>query len=82
VTRNYRALLKAAPQYPSVDVLPSEGGWYAVIQVPAMQSEESLVVQLLERTASSCTRATSSTSRGRHFSYSASSRVRRFLTAP
>ena len=48
VTRNYRALLKAAPPYPSVDVLPAEGGWYAVIQVPAMQSEESLVLHLLE----------------------------------
>ena len=48
VTRNYRALLRAAPQFPSVDVLPAEGGWYAVIQVPAMQSEESLVLQLLE----------------------------------
>jgi aspartate/methionine/tyrosine aminotransferase len=48
VTRNYRALLEAAPQYPSVNVLPAEGGWYAVIQVPAMQSEESLVLQLLE----------------------------------
>jgi len=48
VTRNYRALLRSAPEYPSVDVLPSEGGWYAVIQVPAMQSEESLVLQLLE----------------------------------
>ena len=33
---------------PPVDVLPSEGGWYAVLQVPAMQSEESLVLQLLE----------------------------------
>jgi alanine-synthesizing transaminase len=48
VTRNYRALLETAPQYPSVDVLPAEGGWYAVIQVPAMQSEESLALQLLE----------------------------------
>jgi hypothetical protein len=48
VTRNYRALVTAAPRYPSVDVLPAEGGWYAVIQVPAMQSEESLVLQLLE----------------------------------
>jgi hypothetical protein len=48
VTRNYRALLAAAPHYPSVDVLPAEGGWYAVMQVPAMQSEESLVLQLLE----------------------------------
>jgi hypothetical protein len=48
VTRNYRSLLKAAPQFPSVNVLPAEGGWCAVIQVPAMQSEESLVLQLLE----------------------------------
>jgi hypothetical protein len=49
VTRNYRALLAAAPRYPSVGVLPSEGGWYAVIRVPAMQSEESLVLQILEQ---------------------------------
>ncbi|MFO7695062.1 MAG: pyridoxal phosphate-dependent aminotransferase [Vicinamibacterales bacterium] len=48
VTRNYRALLQAAPRCPAVDVLPAEGGWCAVIQVPAMQSEESLVLQLLE----------------------------------
>jgi aspartate/methionine/tyrosine aminotransferase len=49
ITRNYRALLAAAPRFPSIRVLPSEGGWYAVIQVPAMQSEESLVIRLLER---------------------------------
>ncbi len=48
VTRNYRALLQAVARCPSVDALPAEGGWYAVIQVPAMQSEESLVLQLLE----------------------------------
>ncbi|MCX6550042.1 MAG: pyridoxal phosphate-dependent aminotransferase [Acidobacteria bacterium] len=49
VTRNYRALIAAAPRFPSVGVLQSEGGWYAVIQVPAMQTEESLVLQLLEQ---------------------------------
>jgi len=48
ITRNYRALLGAAPRFPSIRVLPSEGGWYAVLQVPAMQSEESLVLRLLE----------------------------------
>ena len=48
-TRNYRAILKAAQAYPSVRVLPSEGGWYAVMQVPAMQSEESLVLRLAEQ---------------------------------
>jgi hypothetical protein len=49
VTRNYRALLGAASQCPSVDALPAEGGWCAVLKVPAMQSEESLVLQLLEQ---------------------------------
>lgn len=49
VTRNYRALLEATRRCPLVDVLPAEGGWYAVLQVPAMQSEESLVLRLLER---------------------------------
>ena len=48
VTRNYRALLQQAPRCPAVSVLPAEGGWSAVLQVPAMQSEESLVLQLLE----------------------------------
>jgi alanine-synthesizing transaminase len=47
-TRNYRAFREMAIRYPSVTVLPSEGGWYAVMQVAAMQSEESLVLQLLE----------------------------------
>ena len=49
VTRNYRALQKAAERFTSVRVLPSEGGWYAVMQVPAMQSEESLVLRILEQ---------------------------------
>ena len=48
VTRNYRALQKTAERFSSVRVLPSEGGWYAVMQVPAMQSEESLVLRILE----------------------------------
>lgn len=48
VTRNYRALVQTAPRCPAVSVLPAEGGWSAVLQVPAMQSEESLVLQLLE----------------------------------
>jgi len=49
VTRNYRALLVAAADCRSIRVLPSEGGWYAVMQVPAIQSEESLVVRLVEQ---------------------------------
>lgn len=47
-TRNYRALQAMATKFPSVTVLAAEGGWYGVVQVPAMQSEESLVLQLLE----------------------------------
>lgn len=34
---------------PSCRVLHADAGWYAVIQVPAIQSEESLVLDLLER---------------------------------
>jgi aspartate/methionine/tyrosine aminotransferase len=49
VTANYRRLVQLVEGSPPVDLLPSEGGWYAVLQVPAMQSEESLVLQLLER---------------------------------
>jgi aspartate/methionine/tyrosine aminotransferase len=49
VTRNYRALRELAAKHPSVTVLPSEGGWYAVLQVAAMQTEESIVLQLLEQ---------------------------------
>jgi hypothetical protein len=48
VTRNYRALRDMVAAYPSVTMLPSEGGWYAVMQVAAMQTEESIVLQLLE----------------------------------
>ena len=48
-SRNYRTLRDAAAAFPSVTVLPSEGGWYGVVQVAAMQSEESLVLQLLEQ---------------------------------
>ena len=48
-TRNYQALRDLAAKFPSVTLLPSEGGWYAVMQVAAMQSEESLVLQLLEQ---------------------------------
>ena len=48
VTRNYRALKERALGFPSVTVLPTEGGWYAVMQVAAMMSEESIVLNLLE----------------------------------
>jgi len=43
------ALLRArCGACPAVGVLPVEGGWTAVLQVPAVQSEESLVLDLLQ----------------------------------
>ncbi len=48
IARNYQALRALASRHPSCAVLPAEGGWYAVIQVPATDSEEDLVVSLLE----------------------------------
>jgi alanine-synthesizing transaminase len=48
-TRNYQALRDLAARFPSVTLFPSEGGWSAVMQVAAMQSEESLVLRLLEQ---------------------------------
>ena len=47
VRRNYETLREAA--YPACSVLPAEAGWYAVVQVPAVTPEETLVVELLER---------------------------------
>jgi alanine-synthesizing transaminase len=50
IRANYRRLRDAAGAHPSCSVLTSEAGWYAVVQVPAMKSEETLVLDLLERT--------------------------------
>ena len=47
VTRNLQSLRAIAAKYPAVSVLPVEGGWSAVIQVPAIQAEEALVMELL-----------------------------------
>lgn len=49
VARNLHALRAAARTSPEVSVLPVEGGWSAVIQVPSYRSEENLVVELLTR---------------------------------
>jgi alanine-synthesizing transaminase len=48
VSRNYARLHDLAAGFASERVLRSEGGWYAIVQVPATQSEESLVLQILE----------------------------------
>jgi alanine-synthesizing transaminase len=47
---NLGVLSTTAAAHPSCAVMPVEAGWYAVIQVPATASEETLVLALLERT--------------------------------
>ena len=48
VKRNLDALRRAAGTVPAVSVLPVEGGWSAVVQIPSVFTEESLVLALLE----------------------------------
>jgi hypothetical protein len=48
VTANYHRLQSAAASAPSCTVLRSDGGWYAVLHVPSLESEEDLVVGLLQ----------------------------------
>jgi aspartate/methionine/tyrosine aminotransferase len=45
---NLGSLREAIAGHPSVTLLEPEGGWSAVLQVPATQSEETLVVRLVE----------------------------------
>ena len=47
IRANYRTLQRAAAVVPSCRVLRSDGGWYAVLQVPSLESEEDLVLRLL-----------------------------------
>jgi alanine-synthesizing transaminase len=49
VRSNLAALRRAAAEYPAVDVLTCEGGWYAVVRVPSTRTEEELVLGLLDR---------------------------------
>jgi aspartate/methionine/tyrosine aminotransferase len=49
VSRNLARARRIAQSYPSCGVLPVEGGWSAVVRVPATRSEESLAVELVER---------------------------------
>jgi aspartate/methionine/tyrosine aminotransferase len=48
VLTNYRTLRSTALDYPACRVLRAEGGWSAVVQVPATQPEEALVLRLVE----------------------------------
>ena len=49
IRENYGELQRLAADHSASRILRAEGGWYAVIQVPATRSEETLVLELLER---------------------------------
>lgn len=49
IRENLDALRAAARGFPACEVLRVEGGWSAVLRVPATRGEETLVVELLER---------------------------------
>ena len=50
VRDNYHRLMNAAAASPACAVMPVEGGWYAIVQVPALAPEDTIVVDLLEET--------------------------------
>jgi hypothetical protein len=47
VRANAAALTRAVSCHPSIETLAIEGGWYAVLRVPATRSEDDLVLELL-----------------------------------
>jgi aspartate/methionine/tyrosine aminotransferase len=47
VAGNYRALVQSVSDESGCTVLQADGGWYAVLRVPAIASEEDLVLSLL-----------------------------------
>jgi aspartate/methionine/tyrosine aminotransferase len=49
VRQNHACLAGIVLEHLAADLLPVEGGWYAVIRVPATVSEECLTLDLLER---------------------------------
>jgi aspartate/methionine/tyrosine aminotransferase len=49
VEGNLRVLAGLADDHPACSVLRVEGGWSAVVRVPATRTEEALVLELLER---------------------------------
>ncbi|HVB37570.1 MAG TPA: pyridoxal phosphate-dependent aminotransferase [Vicinamibacterales bacterium] len=49
IAANYSRLHELAAAHPACRALRAEGGWSAVIQVPATRSEEALVLDLLQR---------------------------------
>ena len=49
VRANYATLRSLVRRFPACGVLHAEAGWYAVVQIPALRSEEALVITLIER---------------------------------
>ncbi len=49
VAANLTSLRAKAAAFPSITVLPVEAGWSAIVQVPAVRSEEALVLELLDQ---------------------------------
>lgn len=49
VKQNLETLRSHAVATPSISVLAAEGGWSAVLQVPSLQPEEALMLDLLEK---------------------------------
>jgi aspartate/methionine/tyrosine aminotransferase len=49
VRRNLDAARREAAGTPACEILPVEGGWCAVVRIPATRSEEEFVLDLLER---------------------------------
>lgn len=47
VRANHRELARQAASHPACTLVPAEGGWSAVLQVPATRSEEDIVLTLL-----------------------------------
>lgn len=50
VRGNWAQLTALASANPACAVMPAEAGWYAVVQVPALASEDTIVLDLLEHT--------------------------------
>ena len=50
VRENFERLSVEAAAFPSCSVLKIDAGWYAVLQVPRLDSEEAIVLDLLETT--------------------------------
>jgi alanine-synthesizing transaminase len=47
VRENYGALHTRAGEVPSCEILRADGGWYGVLRIPSIMSEEDLVLSLL-----------------------------------